>query len=90
MNVNQKGQDGFETPRFLYKQLADVFNFTHDAACTFDNCLSPCGFYFDKGFDGLKEAWADKRIFCNPPFSGKAKWIEKAVAEVERGGAQYV
>jgi phage N-6-adenine-methyltransferase len=86
MNTNGKGNDGFETPPFLYEQLNNIFCFTTDAACTSKNSLCKEGFYFDRGMDGLIENWTGRRIFCNPPFSVKNKWIEKAVFEVERNG----
>jgi hypothetical protein len=35
--------------------------------------------------DGLRDRWLDYRVFCNPPFSEKNKWIEKAAYEVEEG-----
>lgn len=93
--MNQKGNDDFQTPKHIFKQLNDIFNFTMDVACTKENCLvieklTTCslyrGMYHDKGIDGLKESWEDERCFCNPPFSNKAKWIEKAYNEVVGGG----
>lgn len=45
---------------------------------------------FDKGIDSLKESWRGKRVFCNPPFSGKAAWMEKAHNEVQSGGCHVV
>lgn len=38
---------------------------------------------------GLKQPWTGT-VFCNPPFSAKADWIEKAVDETENGGADLV
>ena len=83
MIMNHKGQDCFETPDFVYKQLDDIFHFTVDAACNIDNCKCLKGFYVDKGLDGLQKHWIGERVFCNPPFSEKALWIEKADFEVQ-------
>lgn len=90
MKVNQKGEDGFMTPRSFYRQLNRIFDFELDAACTQKNCLAPQGFYHDRGVDGLSESWQDYRVFCNPPFSGKAAWIEKAHYEVQENGCPVV
>ncbi len=86
MKMNQKGEDGMMTPPKLFHQLNRVFKFTYDAACTNKNCLAPTGAYFDDDLDGLKASWRDHRVFCNPPFSGKKAWIEKAHREVREGG----
>lgn len=85
MKMNVKGNDNFRTPLHIFTQLNDIFNFTCDAACTKENCKCFYGFYFDKGIDALKQSWGDERIFCNPPFSKKAEFIEKAYNEVING-----
>lgn len=77
MNQRGKGNDEFETPDYIFKQLNRIFNFEFDAACTPDNkkcVMAP--------FDGLYTTW-QYRTFCNPPFSQKEKWIRKASFEVE-------
>ena len=80
--MNQKGNDCFRTPPSLFKQLNDIFNFTLDVACDSKNCLCEKGCYFDKFLSGLDTTWGKNRCFCNPPFSNKAMWIEKAYKEV--------
>jgi phage N-6-adenine-methyltransferase len=40
--------------------------------------LEPC--------DALVESWKGQRVFCNPPYSEKKKWIKKAIHEVENNG----
>lgn len=80
--MNNKGNDMFQTPNGIFKQLNDIFTFTKDAACCTYNCKAENGFYYDKGFNGLVEDWKGERIFCNPPFSKKAEWIKKAHDEV--------
>ena len=31
--------------------------------------------------DGLAQSWAGQVVFCNPPYSQAAQWIEKAYQE---------
>ena len=63
MKMNVRGNDGFETPDFLYRQLDRVFNFTLDAACTTANCKAPRGLYFDQGIDALQTSWGGSVSF---------------------------
>lgn len=90
MKMNQKGNDMFQTPKSIYNQLNNIFNFTLDAACCSYNCLAPSGFYYDDGVDGLLLTWDNERVFCNPPFSKKADWIKKAHDEVLNGSCNIV
>jgi phage N-6-adenine-methyltransferase len=84
-NQKGKGNDGMLTPPRLYNQLHAVFNFELDVACTTDNCLCDAGLAYDTGCDGLTDSWEDARVFANPPFSEKAKWMLKAHWEVTEG-----
>lgn len=90
MKMNVKGNDNFRTPQGLYNQLDRIFNFTLDAACTTDDCKCQKGLYFDKGIDALSCSWGGARVFCNPPFSKKAEFIEKAYNEVINGDCPVV
>ena len=83
MNQNGKGQDNFQTPKHIFKQLNRIFNFTHDVACCTYNMLCQNGMCFDLNDNGLLVSWKDLRCFCNPPFSTKADWIKKADNEVQ-------
>lgn len=85
MKMNVKGNDNFRTPQNLYNQLDRIFNFTLDAACTTEDCKCPRGLYYDKGLNALNCSWRRERVFCNPPFSQKAEFIEKAYNEVING-----
>ena len=78
--------DGMLTPLWLFDQLNSIFSFTKDAACTPSNCLCDSGFYSD----ALKQDWRGERIFCNPPFSGKGYWMQKAHNEVQNNGCPIV
>lgn len=90
MKMNVKGNDNFGTPEKLFKQLNDIFAFTLDAACTTEDCKCKNGFYHDKGVNALQMSWGRERIFCNPPFSQKAAFIEKAYNEVMNGDCPIV
>lgn len=45
--------------------------------------------YFTKADDGLKQPWAG-RVWCNPPYSDIAPWIEKTWAELRAGRVSVV
>jgi len=76
------------TPRWLFAQLDDEFNFTLDPCATDENAT--CEEYFTKEIDGLKQNWTGM-VFCNPPY-GRCigKWVAKAFEEVKKGGATVV
>lgn len=65
-------KDKGPTPRDFYAQLDAEFHFD------FDPCPS------NPKFDGLKVDWG-LRNFCNPPYSEKRKWIQKAMVEQKKG-----
>ena len=69
--------DLYRTPQWLFNQLNAQFAFTVDAAATKED--SKCDVYFN---DGLNSSWDSHRVFCNPPFSQKAAWMDKASYEV--------
>lgn len=64
MKMNVKGNDNFRTPDHVFNQLNDIFNFTLDAACTFEDCKCPKGFYHDEGIDALKISWGGNVCFA--------------------------
>ena len=84
--MNVPHNDLFNTPDYLFSQLNDIYDFTVDAACMSNNKKTDKGFCVDQGMDGLKSSWRGHRVFCNPPFSQKKEWIQKAIGEVEQGG----
>ncbi len=85
-SMNVKHTDDFNTPDHIFEQLNSVFNFTLDAACDSTNAKCDKAFRIDLGVDGITESWRGERVFCNPPFSQKRDWIEKAKLEVEHNG----
>lgn len=82
MNQKSRGNDNFETPKYIFEQLDRIFDFELDCAATHDNAL--CTLYMTEWENALIMPW-DKRTFCNPPFSKKAAFIEKAYNDVTKG-----
>ena len=72
-----KRNDSYETPNWLFNKLNARFNFTVDAASTEEN--KKCAIRLN---DGLADKWTG-RVFCNPPFSQKKEWLEKAHKSIE-------
>ena len=88
------GKDDWETPSSLFAELHKEFGFTLDAAASDSNHKLPR--YYTKQTDGLSQSWSNEIVFCNPPYSKKAKnnpgqeaWIQKAYKE-SRNGATVV
>ena len=77
------GKDDYRTPDWLFDLLNARFNFEVDAAASSDN--HKCNNFFDEEHSGLDRDWGAARVFCNPPFSEKDKWIKKAYMEVRKG-----
>lgn len=68
-----KGEkDKAPTPRKFYAELNEEFDFD------FDPCPA------NPEFDGLMREWG-LRNFCNPPYSSKRLWIEKAIEQQKKG-----
>lgn len=69
-NRNLNYKDDWKTPRYIYDELNNEFDFNFD----------PCPLHSD--FDGLKIEWQG-RNFINPPYSRKLKeaFIRKAFEE---------
>jgi len=72
-NRNLEHKDDWRTPKYLYEELNNEFNFTFD----------PCPIFPE--FDGLTVSWG-KRNFINPPYSRKLKeaFIRKAYEESKK------
>lgn len=71
--------DEWTTPRGLFESLDREFHFTLDPCCTHDNYL--CDKYYTEEEDGLEQSWGGETVFCNPPYSEAARWVEKAFYE---------
>lgn len=77
------GVDERITPDALFDILHARHDFTLDVAASKSN--AKCRRFFDLNDDGLKQSWANERVWCNPPWSNCAGWVEKAVNEVWYG-----
>lgn len=75
------------TPDWLFSLLNSRFGFTLDAAANRRN--AKCAHFYDLETDGLAQPWAPHSVWCNPPYSNLAPWLEKAWAE-HRAGAGVV
>lgn len=84
----QSKQD-WQTPRWLFKRLAERYPFTLDAAATAENALCPKWCVEGTEFDGLKAPW-DLFTYCNPPYKSIKPWVDKAAYEADERGVTSV
>lgn len=63
----------WQTPRNLFDPLHAEFGFDLDGAADGDNALLP-----DASTPGAPVSWAGRRVFCNPPWSAIAPFVEMA------------
>ncbi len=75
-------RDNWETPLYFFDILDKEFRFTLDPCASDDN--HKCEKYFTEREDGLVKSWQNETVFCNPPYSNKDEWIEKAWSETEQ------
>lgn len=75
-------KDDWATPDWFFEKLDAMFGFTLDACASAEN--AKCQKYFSKTQDGLAQRWRGK-VFCNPPYSQVADWMQKAFEESQRG-----
>lgn len=84
----RSSNDEWATPQDVFDALNDEFHFTLDPCATSEN--RKCEKYFTKADDGLKMNWGGYRVFCNPPYSKIATWVEKAYSESKKPGTVVV
>lgn len=81
--VGERGADELTDDRAtdpeFFTELDEVFHFTLDVCATPAN--TKCERFFDKEQDGLSRSWEGERVWCNPPYSDIAAWVEKAWRE---------
>ena len=75
----KSNSDEWETPQSIFDSLNSEFHFTLDPCATEQN--HKCGLYYTKEEDGLQQNWEGQTVFCNPPYSKIADWVEKAYRE---------
>lgn len=71
--------DDWETPPEVFARYHKFFKFTIDAAASVKNAKLPN--YWTKEDDALKQDWLDHTVWCNPPYSMKELFLEKAHSE---------
>jgi phage N-6-adenine-methyltransferase len=76
----------WRTPRAFFEAVAREFGpFDTDAAASAQNALAP--HFWDEQEDALKQDWAGRRIWCNPPYGRTIKkWVAKAASIIGTGG----
>lgn len=68
--------DDRRTPRSLFDPLHEEFEFTVDVAASSENALLER--FYDLESDGLAQSWEGERVWCNPPYSNIAAWVDRA------------
>jgi phage N-6-adenine-methyltransferase len=94
MSINMKGgmftsqTCEWATPKGLFAELNEEFDFTLDVCASSENHL--CEKYFSKEDDSLKQIWTG-RCWMNPPYGREiGKWCKKALAETKSNRAELV
>ena len=80
--------DVWETPQYLFDELDAEFHFNLDPCALSEN--AKCDNYFTPEQDGLSQDWSGYRVFCNPPYSQIAKWVEKCYREATKDNTLVV
>jgi len=72
-------KDEWETPKYFFELLDEIFHFT------LDPCASPsnakCKKFHTIEDDGLLQDWSGESVFVNPPFSHVKDWVQKCYKE---------
>lgn len=71
------------TPDWLFQKYHERYRFTLDAAANASNAKVLA--FHNIETNGLERPWAPARVWCNPPYSNLAGWLEKAHAEFAAG-----
>lgn len=71
--------DDRELPAEDFNRLNDRFHFTLDVAAAAHN--AKLDKYYSLKENGLLSPWAGERVYCNPPYSNIAPWVQKAWAD---------
>lgn len=75
-------RDLWQTPRPYFEYWNTVYKFEIDVAAADYNHLCPK--YFTIEDNALVQDW-DRANWCNPPYSDIGPWVDKAIAEAEKG-----
>jgi phage N-6-adenine-methyltransferase len=83
-DIHEESSDEFATPGEFHRPIADaVGGFDLDPASGAEDTPLASTRY-TKEDDGLSKEWFGK-VWLNPPFSGKERWVRKALNEVNAG-----
>ena len=80
--IFSRKSDEWATPQHLFDSLNEEFHFDLDPCATEQN--HKCEKYFTLDQNGLEKSWGGYKVFCNPPYSSIAKWVEKAYMEAQK------
>lgn len=75
-------RDGWRTPRQVFDWLNRIYRFDYDTACNSDNALAKPVWRGRADCDALESVWTGA-LFCNPPYSDIAPWVDKAIRSAE-------
>lgn len=76
---SNRSVDDRALPTDEFAKLDERFQFSIDVAASTEN--AKCERFYSFEDNGLAKSWAFERIYCNPPYSEIAPWIEKAWSE---------
>jgi len=74
------------TPQDFWDELNERYRFTLDVAAAPHNAKTAN--YYTRLADGLLQPWHGS-VWCNPPYSGLDRWLEKAWREWLRPGGPH-
>lgn len=80
--------DKWSTPQDFFDELDSEFHFTLDPCA--DDYNHKCEKYYTESDDGLSQDWKGEIVFCNPPYSDCASWIEKCYNEAQKPNTTVV
>jgi len=82
--TTDKTTQEWETPQKLFNYLNSRLHFELDAAATPENAKCPAFYTADD--DGLKQVWAPRRVWLNPPYGRNVGiWVKKSYEESQNG-----
>lgn len=73
--------DNWGTPQHVFDVISNRFGPFNLDPCGGIDGPKLCETVFTENEDGLKQSWAGKSAFINPPYSQTKKWIDKALRE---------
>lgn len=90
--LTSKNQE-WETPKDFFDHINSMYDFTVDACANKEN--AKLDKFWHKDIDGLKQSWANERVWLNPPYQTKKKgvpgqidWVRKAYDEVRSNNCE--